>query len=158
MQTEQIQPPIEDDSKYGFAYPFFDVEFAGKKATRYLTDGTVALDNLFGLNIRDPFNTKEVSKYRLNLATDISAPSFESLPVINFFKQDALISNHFSAFVVQELRDAGCDEDSLKSALEDGYLRRTLILETGVELAELTPQFGHMFETAKNITDTLSIE
>ena len=121
-----------------------------------VSDGTRKLDRLFGLSLEEPFKTTEDAKRRIKLATTFFAGSAEAIPVINFFAQMAAEANHFMAFPADEITEGSLgriNDNALKRAMEDGYLRRTIFSGTDIDLIELTPKFGHMFETAKQLAE-----
>lgn len=161
MQIEQLQPPpIDDESRFGFAVPgFMDKESTGYRMF-CLTDESRKLDKLFGM---DPINSEEISEEsskKLQLATVFMGASHETTKVAFYFSELARIGNHFVALPPEEIYGAtnGTITDSdIMRATEEGYIRRTIFSETYVELVELTAKFGWMFElSAELASDEMS--
>lgn len=160
MQIEQLQPPpIDDDSRYGFAVP----GFMDKEATGYrmfcLTDESRKLDKLFGM---DPLKNDEISEEssrKLKLATVFMAASNETTKVASYFSEIARLGNHFVALPPEEIHNAtngAITESDIMRATEEGYMRRTVFSGVDVELVELTEKFGRMFKLAEEIAEDKS--
>ena len=155
MQIEQLQPPpIDEDSRYGFAVS----SFMDKESTGYrmycLTDESRKLDKLFGMDPLSQSEISEESSKKLKLATVFMGASFETEKVAHYFSKLATLSNHFVALPTDEIYEAtnGRITDSdIKLATEEGYIRRTIFSGTDVELVELTTKFGWMIKQAEDI-------
>lgn len=155
MQIERLQPPpIDEDSRYGFAVPgFMDKESTGYRMF-CLTDESRKLDKLFGMNPLEDDEISEESYEKLKLATLFMAASYETTKVASYFSELARLGNHFVALPSDEIHDAtngAITESDIMCATEEGYIRRTVFSGVDVELVELTEKFGWMFKLAEEV-------